>query len=46
MRPIRCSDCNDGTWRSSMSAEIFELILAGVVVTALFWIFWRKGKSD
>jgi cbb3-type cytochrome oxidase subunit 3 len=29
-----------------MSAEAFELVLAGVVVAALFWIFWRKGKSD
>jgi hypothetical protein len=29
-----------------MSTEVFELILAGVVVATLFWIFWRKGKSD
>jgi hypothetical protein len=30
----------------SMSAEVFELILAAVVAAVLFWIFWRKGKSD
>jgi len=29
----------------SLSAEVFELILAIVVVTALFWIFWKKGNS-
>jgi hypothetical protein len=29
-----------------MSAEVFELILAAVVAAVLFWIFWRKGKSD
>jgi hypothetical protein len=29
-----------------MSAEVFELILAVVVAAVLFWIFWRKGKSD
>jgi len=29
-----------------MSAEVFELLLATVVVAVLFWIFWRKGKSD
>jgi hypothetical protein len=29
----------------AMSAEVFEMILAGVVVTALFWIFWKKGNS-
>lgn len=30
----------------AMSAEVFELILAGAVVTVLVWIFWKKGKSD
>jgi hypothetical protein len=30
----------------SLSAEVFELILAGAVVTVLFWLFWKKGKSD
>lgn len=30
----------------SMSAEVFELILAGAVAVVLFWIFWKKGKSD
>jgi len=29
-----------------MAAEVFALILAAVVVAVLFWIFWRKGKSD
>jgi cbb3-type cytochrome oxidase subunit 3 len=29
-----------------MSAEVFALILAAVVVAVLFWIFWRRGKSD
>jgi len=29
-----------------MSAEVFALILAAVVVVVLLWIFWRKGKSD
>lgn len=29
-----------------MSAEAFELILAAAVAAVLFWIFWRKGKSD
>jgi len=29
-----------------MSAELFALILAAVVVAVLFWIFWRRGKSD
>jgi len=30
----------------SLSAEVFELILAGAVAAVLFWIFWKKGKSD
>jgi hypothetical protein len=30
----------------SLSAEVFELILAGAMVTVLVWIFWKKGKSD
>jgi len=30
----------------TMSAEVFEMILAGAVVAVLFWIFWKKGKSD
>jgi len=30
----------------AMSAEVFELILAGAVIAVLFWIFWKKGKSD
>ena len=30
----------------AMSAEAFEMILAGAVVTVLVWIFWKKGKSD
>jgi hypothetical protein len=29
-----------------MSAEVFELILAGVTVAVLIWIFWWRGKSD
>jgi hypothetical protein len=29
-----------------MSADVFELILAGVVVAVLLWIFWWKKKSD
>jgi hypothetical protein len=29
-----------------MFAEVFELILAAIVVTVLLWIFWWKGKSD
>jgi heme/copper-type cytochrome/quinol oxidase subunit 4 len=29
-----------------MTAEVFALILAAVVVALLIWIFWRKGKSD
>ena len=29
-----------------MFAEVFELILVAVVAAVLFWIFWRKGKSD
>jgi hypothetical protein len=29
-----------------MSAEVFQLILTAVVAAVLFWIFWRKGKSD
>jgi len=29
-----------------MSAEVFALILAAIVVAVLVWIFWRKGKSD
>jgi len=29
----------------SLSAEVFELILAGAVVTVLVWIFWKKGNS-
>jgi len=29
-----------------MSAEVFELILAGVVAAMLLWIFWQKGRSD
>ena len=29
-----------------MSAEVFELILAGVVIALLVWIFWRKGNAD
>jgi nitrogen fixation-related uncharacterized protein len=29
-----------------MSAEVFELILAGVVAAVVLWIFWWKGKSD
>jgi O-antigen/teichoic acid export membrane protein len=29
-----------------VSAEVFALILAAVVVAVLIWIFWRKGKSD
>jgi heme/copper-type cytochrome/quinol oxidase subunit 4 len=29
-----------------MSAEVFALILAAVVVAVLLWIFWRKGQSD
>jgi hypothetical protein len=29
-----------------MSAEVFELMLAGAVVAVLLWIFWKKGKSD
>lgn len=29
-----------------MSVEVFELILAAAVAAVLFWIFWRKGKSD
>jgi hypothetical protein len=30
----------------AMSAEVFEMILAGAVVTVLVWIFWKKGNSD
>jgi LPXTG-motif cell wall-anchored protein len=29
-----------------MSTEVFALILAGVVVAVLLWIFWRRGKSN
>ena len=29
-----------------MSADVFELTLAGVVVVLLVWIFWWKKKSD
>jgi hypothetical protein len=29
-----------------MSEHSFEAILAAIVVTALLWIFWWKGKSD
>jgi hypothetical protein len=29
-----------------MFDEVFELILAAIVVTVLLWIFWWKGKSD
>jgi len=29
-----------------MSADVFELILTGVVAVMLLWIFWWKGKSD
>jgi hypothetical protein len=29
-----------------MPDELFEFILAGVVVAVLLWIFWWKGKSD
>jgi hypothetical protein len=29
-----------------MSEYAFEAILAAITVTALVWIFWRKGKSD
>jgi len=29
-----------------MTAEVFEMILAGAVVTVLVWIFWKKGNSD
>jgi hypothetical protein len=29
-----------------MSAEVFELILAVIVVAVLVWIFWRKGNVD
>jgi len=30
----------------SLSAEVFELMLAGAVVAVLFWIFWKQGNSD
>lgn len=29
-----------------MSDEAFGLVLASVVAGVLWWIFWRKGKSD
>jgi LPXTG-motif cell wall-anchored protein len=29
-----------------MSADVFELTLAGVVIAVLLWIFWWKKKSD
>jgi len=29
-----------------MSADVFELTLAGVVVVFLLWIFWWKKKSE
>jgi hypothetical protein len=29
-----------------MSAEMFGLILAGVVAIVVLWFFWWKGKSD
>jgi hypothetical protein len=29
-----------------MFDEVFELILAAIVVTVLLWIFWWKGKSN
>jgi hypothetical protein len=29
-----------------MTAELFELILAGIVVGVLLWIFWGRGKAD
>jgi hypothetical protein len=27
----------------TMSAEVFELILASAVVALLLWIYWRNG---
>jgi hypothetical protein len=27
----------------SMTAEMFELILAAVIVAVLLWIYWRNG---
>jgi hypothetical protein len=30
----------------AMSAEVFEMILAGAVAAVLVWIFWKKGNSD
>jgi hypothetical protein len=29
-----------------MSAEGFELILAGVVVIVLLWFVWWKGRAE
>jgi hypothetical protein len=29
-----------------MAEYSFEAILAAIAVTALVWIFWRRGKSD
>jgi hypothetical protein len=29
-----------------MSADVFELILAGVVVAVLLWIFWWRKKAE
>jgi LPXTG-motif cell wall-anchored protein len=29
-----------------MSADVFELILAGFVVALLLWIFWWRKKSE
>lgn len=29
-----------------MSADVFELALAGIVVVFLLWIFWWKKKSE
>jgi len=28
-----------------MSADVFELILTGIVAVMLLWIFWWKEKS-
>jgi LPXTG-motif cell wall-anchored protein len=28
-----------------MSADVFELTLAGVVLVALLWFVWWRGKS-
>lgn len=29
-----------------MPENVFEFLLAAVVLTLLLWIFWWKGKSD